>query len=240
MIKIKKNEKPELQVCQMVCDKGLHPKLNNYDIMKFHNEHFTTLFIGKPGSGKTNLLYSFMKSPKLWRKLWHNVFLFQPSHSRASMKDKLFDSLPDDQKFEELNVENLDFVIDAIKNEDPKYNNCIIFDDMGAYLKNNDIMMKLKELIFNRRHYRTSIIFLCQTWFSVAKDIRKLFSNIFCFKCAKSELKNLFDEVIEGKDKYINDISKIVFSEPYKYLFINTNSQRLFDGFDELIFDEDE
>jgi len=239
MIKIKENNKPILKVCEMICDTGLHPKLNEYDIMKFHNEHFTSLFIGKPGSGKTNLLYSFMKSPKLFRKIWHNIFLFQPSHSRVSMKDKLFDDLPEDQKFEELNDENLNYVMETIKSEDAKYNNCIIFDDMGAYLKDPLIMKTLKELIFNRRHYRTSIIFLCQTWYSVPKDIRKLFSNIFCFKCAKQELKVLFDEVIEGKEKYINDISKLVFSEPYKWLFINTNSQRLFDGFDEIVIEDE-
>lgn len=236
-IKIKTNEKPNLKVCEMMCDTGLHPKLNNYDIMKFHNEHFTSLFIGKPGSGKTNLLYSFFQSSKLWKKLWHNIFLFQPSHSRVSMKDKLFDNLPPSQKFEELNNESLYYVMETIKSEDSKYNNCIIFDDMGSYLKNPEIMRVLKELIFNRRHYRTSIIFLCQTWLSVPKDIRKLFSNIFCFKCAKNELKMIFEEVIEGKEKYINDISKIVFNEPYKWLFINTNSQRLFDGFDELLFE---
>lgn len=239
MIKIKKNDKPNLDVCEMVCDTKLNKRLDDYELTKFHNEHFTTLFIGKPGSGKTNLLYSFMKSPKIFKKVWHNIFLFQPSHSRASMKDKIFDTLPDDHKFDELTVENLDNVINIIKEEDKKYNNCIIFDDMGAYLKDHDIMTLLKELIFNRRHLRTSIIFLCQTWLSVPKDIRKLFSNIFCFKCAKNELKQIFDEVIEGKDKYINDISKTVFNEPYKYLFINTNSQRLFDGFDELIIDEE-
>jgi hypothetical protein len=47
------------------------------------------------------------------------------------------------------------------------------------------------------------------------------------------------DEVVESKAKYMNDIAKIVFDEPYKYLFINVNTQRLFDGFDELIFDEE-
>jgi len=195
--------------------------------------------IGRPASGKTSLLYSFFKSPKIFRKVFHNIYLFQPSHSRASMKDNIFSKIPQEQCYEELNYDNLSDVMDTIKNEDKKYNNCIIFDDMTAYLKNADVKQLLKELIFNRRHLRTTVIFLVQTWYSIEKDIRKLFSNIFCFRVSKQELSTIMDEVVESKAKYMNDIAKIVFDEPYKYLFINVNSQRLFDGFDELIFDEE-
>ncbi|MFZ9146379.1 MAG: ATPase/DNA packaging protein, partial [Sediminibacterium sp.] len=106
-------------------------------------------------------------------------------------------------------------------------------------LKNADVKKLLKELIFNRRHLRTTIIFLVQTWYSIEKDIRKLFSNIFCFRVAKQELESIFNEVVESKAKYMTEISKMVFDRPYKYLFINVNSQRLFDGFDELIFEEE-
>jgi len=87
----------------------------------------------------------------------------------------------------------------------------------------------------NRRHLRCSIYFLVQTWFSIEKDIRKLFSNIFVFRVSKKELETIFDEVVEQKKCYVGDIAKIVYDEPYKYLFINTDSQRLFKCFDELI-----
>lgn len=235
----KRNEAPALSKCEMVCDGGLHEKLNNFELTKFLNSHETNLLIGRPASGKTSLLYSFFKSPKIFRKVFHNIYLFQPSHSRASMKDNIFEKIPQEQCYEELNYENLHGVMETIKSEDKKYNNCIIFDDMTAYLKNGDVKQLLKELIFNRRHLRTTVIFLVQTWYSIEKDIRKLFSNIFCFRVSKQELSTIMDEVVESKAKYMNDIAKIVFDEPYKYLFINVNTQRLFDGFDELIFDEE-
>lgn len=235
----KKNEAPTLTPCDMRCDGGLHEKLNNFELTKFLNSHETNLMIGRPASGKTSLLYSFFKSPKIFRKVFHNIYLFQPSHSRASMKDNIFEKIPQEQCYEELNYENLQNVMDTIKSEEKKYNNCIIFDDMTAYLKNGDVKQLLKELIFNRRHLRCTVIFLVQTWFSIEKDIRKLFSNIFCFRVSKQELSTIMDEVVESKAKYMNDIAKIVFDEPYKYLFINVNTQRLFDGFDELIFDEE-
>lgn len=238
-ITLKKNESPDLATCEMICDGGLHPKLNNYDLTKFLNGHETNLMIGRPASGKTSLLYSFFKSPKIYRKVFHNIYLFQPSHSRASMKDNIFEKIPEEQRYDELDYESLNTVMETIKSEDKKYNNCIIFDDMTASLKNHDVKKLLKELIFNRRHLRTTIIFLVQTWYSIEKDIRKLFSNIFCFRVAKQELSSIFDEVVESKAKYMNDIAKMVFDKPYKYLFINVNSQRLFDGFDELIFEEE-
>ena len=56
-ITIKHNKKPILPVCQMICDKKINSKLDKYELTKFLNCHSTNLLIGKPGSGKTNLIY---------------------------------------------------------------------------------------------------------------------------------------------------------------------------------------
>ena len=77
-----------------------------------------------------------------------------------------------------------------------------------------------------------------QTWFSVEKDLRRLWDNIFVFRVSKDELKNIFNEVVEQSKDLVEDIAKIVYDKPYEYLMINTESQRLFKGFDELIIQE--
>jgi hypothetical protein len=51
MIILRKNAKPELLICEMLCDGGLDPKLSLYDLAKFMNEHATNLFLGRPRSG---------------------------------------------------------------------------------------------------------------------------------------------------------------------------------------------
>ena len=236
-ITIKKHKKPSLKPCEMVCDKPLHKKLDKYELTKFMNAHTTNLLIGKPRSGKTSLLFSLFENKDILKKVYHRIYIFQPPQSRQSMKNKLFDKLPSDQLFEELNFENLDLVLDEIKASDD-LNIAIIFDDVTASLKNFDTLNLLKQLIFNRRHLRTSVFFLVQTWFSVPKDIRKLFSNIFVFRVNKNELKTIFEETIEDPEltSLAPNISKLIYDKPFNFMFINTDTQRIFKNFDELIF----
>jgi KaiC/GvpD/RAD55 family RecA-like ATPase len=232
-ISIKENAMPKLKHCKMICDVKLHPKLDNYELTSFLNRHSTNLMIGKPGMGKTSLLYSFLKSKEIFKNTYDKIFLFQPEQSRASMKDKLFDKIPDEQKYDELTIENLNEVEENLS----EHNNLLIFDDMTAYLKDKTLKKKFRELIYNRRHKHLSIIFLVQSYLSIEKDIRKLFSNLFIFKTSKKEMETIFDELIELPKEYIIPIMKMTYDEPYNYLFINTDSQRLFKNFDEILIE---
>lgn len=239
-IEIIENEKPNMPECKMLCDNGLHNKLNKYELTKFLNQHSTTLFIGKPRSGKTSLLFSLIKG--VLKKCFHRIYVFQPSESRASMSNDLFGKLPQEQVYDELNVENLQEVMDKIRVDASKdLNSLIIFDDQTAHLKKKDTLQLFKELIFNRRHLHTSLYFCVQTYFSVPKDIRRLWTNLFIFKTSKDELINLWSEQIEYENSILPKIRKLVYDKPYQYLFINADSQRMFKGFDEIkIYDSDD
>jgi hypothetical protein len=239
-LSILEREKPHLGKTEMVCDMDLHKKLNKYELTKFLNKHSANLLCGRAGSGKTSLLFSMFKSPDIFKKVFHNIFLFQPFASASSVKNNVFDAIDEDQKFNELNEENLSGVMETVRNEDKKYNNCIIFDDMTAYLKYGEVEKLLKELVFNRRHYRTSIFFLVQSYVSVPSQIRKLFSNLFIFKVSKKELETIRDEILEAIPKdCVGELAKLVFDKPHEYLFINADSQRLFKKFDEIIIHDE-
>ncbi len=153
------NDKPHLSKTHMVCDMDLHKKLNKYELTRFLNKHSANLLVGRAGSGKTSLLFSMFKSPDIFKKVFHNIFLFQPFASASSVQNNIFDSIPDEQKFDDLTEESLGGVMDIVRNEDKKFNNAIIIDDMTSKLKDKDVEKLLKELIFNRRHYRTSVFF---------------------------------------------------------------------------------
>lgn len=240
MIKIKENEKPNLKKCEMVCDKPLHKKLDNYELTKFLNGHTTNLILGRPASGKSSILYSLFKSPKCLKKVFNKVFIFRPERSGASMKDDIFDKLPDEQKYYELNLENLENCMNQIEAMESDENSCIIMDDVTSNLKDKILEKKFRELVFNRRHLHTSIFFLVQTWKSIPRDIRKMFSNLFIFKCSKAEINDVFDEVFETqKDKFV-DIMKICYDKKHNFMFLNTDSGRVFKNWDELIFEEED
>lgn len=239
MIRIKSNDKPTLPKCEMKCDNILHEKLNKYDLTTFLNSHSMNLLIGKPKSGKTSLLHSMFQHKGLLRYCFTKVYLFQPVQSGASINDSIFDTLPEDQIYNELSYENLAEVRSRIEEDAANgLSSCIIFDDVTAELKNKSTLQLFKQLAFNRRHLRLSMYFLVQTWFSVSKEIRRLWSNIFVFKVSKNEMRNIWDEIIEHADEYMHPIMKMVYNEPYKFLFINTDSQRLFDGWDEILIDD--
>ena len=233
--------KPKITPPEMLCDSPLHPKLDKYELTSYLNQHSTNLLIGKPKSGKSSLLWAMFKTKKMLNKVFDHVYLFQPSHSRASIKNDIFKKHDEDKMFDELTYEDLDDVIDRIKGTEKKENSVIIFDDMSAYLKNKETLRLFKELIFNRRHLRTSIYFLNQTFFSVPKELRRLFSNIFVFKVSRNEMGNLFDEVVEQDNvkQLMPEISKLVYDKPYQYLFINTDQQKFYKGFDRIDFDEE-
>lgn len=235
------NEKPVLGKTEMLCDFGLADKLNKYELTKFLNTHSATILAGKAGSGKTSLLFSMFRSKDLLKKVYHNVFLFQPYASASSVKNNVFDAIPDEQKFDDLTEETLGGVMDLIKDEDKKFNNAIVIDDMTAKLKNKDIERLLKQLIFNRRHYRCSVFFLVQSYKSVPLQIRKSFTNFFIFRVSKNELETIREEILESIPREcVGELSKFVYDKPHEFLFINADSQRLFKGFDEIIIDDDE
>jgi len=236
-----KLKQPKITPPEMLCDKPLHPKLNNYELTSYMNQHSTNLLLGRPRSGKSSLMWAMMKDRKLLNRVYHNIYLFQPSHSRSSIKNDIFKKHDKEKMFDELTFENLKDVMERIKGTPSDENNVILFDDMASYLKNKDTLQLFKELIFNRRHLHCSIFFLNQTFFSVPKELRRLFSNVFIFKVSKNELQNVFDEIVE--DNYVKTmlptITKVVYDKPFSYLFINTDNQKFYKKFDRIDFNED-
>jgi GTPase SAR1 family protein len=224
----------------MNCDGGIHDKLDKYELTRFLNQHSMNLFLGPPRSGKTSLLYSFFKSSKILKNCFHTIYVFQPKQSRASMQDKIFDTLPEDQLYDELSYDNLSEVMDRIRlDADEGFNSAILFDDQSAYLKNKDTMRLFKELVWNRRHLHVSCFFCVQSWFAVPKELRRVWTNAFIFKVNKQQLNDIWEEIIEKPKDLVDKIRKLVYDKPHQYLFINVDNQRIFKCWDEIILDDE-
>jgi len=162
------------------------------------------------------------------------------------MLDGALNQLEPERIYDELDYEDLDEVMELCKMENDndlktKLKFCLIFDDMGAYLKNKSTIKLFNELMMNRRHLRISVIFLVQTFYSVSREMRRLFSNFFIFKVNKRALIEIFDEILEEKNKdLINDVAKLVYDKPHTFLYINSDNGRMFKNWDEIIIKEDD
>ena len=233
MITVTECDKPILNYSSVSCDSGIHPKLDKYELLSNFNRHSFNMIIGRPGSGKSSLLQSLFNNKHCFKKCFNSIYLFQPATSRGSMKNDIFNNLPSEMVYNELTENNLQQVINNIKQASDE-NHCIILDDMGAYLKNVEIQKLLKELVFNRRHLHTSIFVVAQSYKSLPLDLRKLVSNFIIFKVSKLELNEIFKENVESLNDYTDQISKIVYDAPHNFLAINPETRQLFKNWDKL------
>jgi len=236
MFHLKTNNPPVLKMPSFSVDNELDSKLNEYEITSLMNRSNFTLFLGRAGSGKSSLLISFLQTPALFKKVYHNIFLFMPNNSRNSIRNGFFDkNLPEDQIFDDVSLENLQYVYDKAQ-EDARedLNTLIIFDDTQKYLK-GECEKLLLHIINNRRHARVSIWLACQTYNSIPRQVRQGITDLFIFKINKTEMENIFNEMVEQHKKLFHDILQFVFDKPHNFLYLNTNSQRLFKNWNEII-----
>lgn len=241
MIRIKQNEAPDLRKPTFMCDTKLHNKLDNYEVTSLLNKSNFTLFLGPPASGKTTMMISMLNTPSLFKRCFNKIFVFMPAHSRGSLKENIFEQLPNEQLFDSLTDETINEVFEQIEEvADDGGFSLLVLDDMQAYLKDKYVAKRLTEIIANRRHLRTSVWLIAQTYKSIPKQVRQMLTNLFVFKVRKSEMANIFEEQVELMKDNFQDVIKMAYKTPHDYLFIDTLSQRVFRNFDELLLDDDD
>jgi KaiC/GvpD/RAD55 family RecA-like ATPase len=239
-ITLKKNKALKLSIPSFTCDDNpLGEHLNEYDMLSNLNCFGFTCLIGKPGSGKTSIVISWLTGKgknKVFRKIFDNIILCMPESSRNSLKKNIFENHDPTKMFEELTIDSINNIYNMLlKNSKEKEKTLLILDDVGASLKRNDIQTILKKIIFNRRHLKVHIIVMLQSFTTAPLVIRKLYTNVIMFKPSKKEFETLFEELFETKKDNAIEIMNFVYDRPHQYLFLNVDSQRMYKNFDEVI-----
>ena len=242
--KIIKNKKLHMDIPEFTCDDNpVGEHLNKYPMLQHLNNYGFNVFIGRPGSGKTSLLVAYLSNKgknKIFLKCFNNVLVVMPSHSIASMKKNIFKKHDPDKMYNELNISTINDIYSKLQAySDEHENTLLIMDDVGASLKNSEIQLILKTIIYNRRHLKVHIVMLCQSFQSIPKEIRKLITNCIMFKPSKVEFEKLFEELFETKREYALDLLNL-YKKRGDYLFLNVEFQRIFNDFNEIIFDNSE
>jgi predicted ATPase len=234
-ITIKKNDIPNLKKPSFVVDSELHKKLNDYEITSLMNKHNFCLFLGKAGSGKSTLLISLLQSPSMFKNIYHTILLFCPPNSRASLKNDFWSILAENQIYDELNIDNLNDAYQiAQDNAQEGYKTLIVLDDVQKNLKGESEKLLL-HMVNNRRHSNLSIWMACQTYKSIPMQVRMGLTSLFIFKIQKKEMSTIFDEQVEIPENVFKDIVKIAFKKSHDFIFIDSNSQKIFLNWDQII-----
>ena len=189
---------------------------------------FGWLIVGKPRSGKTNLLLNLTtKAHKNLNRKFDRVYLWSPSI--ATMESNPFELLPDDQKHEQLTLQNLTAVLAEIKDSEDKI--LFLFDDVIADMRGKgraELENLLHKVFFNRRHLAgkggsVSIIATSQTYNKIDPKLRRTASHLTFFENKnKKELDTIFDEVILIPKKEFYDVLRYVYDKPFQFLYIDT------------------
>jgi hypothetical protein len=189
---------------------------------------FAMLIVGKPGMGKTSLILSLVcKSGKAFNRKFDKVYVWSPS--LITMEGDPFEMIPDDQKYEEATFENIQGVLDEIKDSGEKV--LFIFDDVIADIRGKGkgiIENLLEKIFFNRRHLAgaggsVSIIATSQTYNKISPKLRKTASQlVFYENKQKKERESIFDEVILiPKQEYI-DALRFIYDKKHNFMYIDT------------------
>ena len=238
-ITIKHNDEPPLKKPSFVVDGKLHDKLDNYEITKLMNKHSFSLFLGRAGSGKSTLLISLLQSPKLFKSVYHTIILFCPPNSRASIKNDFWSVLPEEQIYDELNLETLTEAYNVAEaNAAEGFRTLIVLDDVQKSLK-GEVEKLLLHAVNNRRHAALSIWMACQTYKSIPRQVRQGLSSLFIFKIQKGEMATIFDEQVEIADSVYKEILDMSYKKAHDFIFIDSNSQRIFINWHEVIISDE-
>ena len=215
-------------------------KFNDKIKPPFPNSSFFLTIIGKPGSGKTNLLVNMLTNKNIYKRVFDKVLLVMPKNSIKSLKNNIFADLPEEQQFNELTPDVFETIkhiraefdeIDEDAKKKPRSKNMLlILDDVTAQLKDKDNQKLLIELSTNRRHLKLSIILISQYLRAIPRAVRSQTTNLVYFFKLANELDNniVRDEYINlSKDRF-NSLMRFVFENQHDLLCIDKNNESYF------------
>ena len=226
-----------MNIREKECDKKLALKKFEFSVDEadktipepLPRKSFFMLIAGRPGSGKSTLLLNLLtKKGRMFYRKFDKIYLFSPS--LKSMKGNPFKSIPENQKFEDLTIENMESAITGIEDSGDKV--LFVLDDVVADMGKNAILNNyLMKLLFNRRHLcgeggSTSWIITTQGFVRIPAPIRKTASHLILYHTRnRKELDTIFDETILLKKSEYYDILNYVFDKKHNFIFIDLDKK---------------
>lgn len=203
------------------------------------------LMIGSGGSGKTSLLLNHFRRGGAYHKKFHNLYLFTPQISFASVKNHPFEK--HDKVMHELTRDTLEELYEELKEkkeeqdeEDEIEYNCVIIDDMASTLKEKDVQKLLNTMLIKARHLNTCFIFTLQSYAYMPKTLRKQTTNATIFKPKnREEWESINHELLQMKPDDAKRLYEYAFGKEYSHLDVDTIESKLYRNYNLLQITKD-
>tara|TARA_R110002126_G_scaffold66903_3_gene169834 strand:- start:6 stop:536 length:531 start_codon:yes stop_codon:yes gene_type:complete len=161
-----------------------------------------------------------------------------------TMEGDPYEMIPEDQKFDEATLENIQGALDDIKDTGKKY--LWIFDDVIADIRGKgkgEIENLLQKIFFNRRHLAgaggsLSIIATSQTYNKIDPKLRKTASQLVQYKPQKKEVENIYDDMIMIPKQEFMDVLRYIYDKKHNFMYIDTTlpeTKQIHKNFNQLI-----
>lgn len=205
--------------------------------------HFAWLFVGKPKSGKTNLIINLItRKEELYHKQFNRVYFFSKSFHTV---DKRLE-IPKERVITTFDFETLHGVLDELESyndsfsatNDAQPHSLIVLDDVVSKFKKG--IDELQAMIFNRRHYHVSVMIVAQVYNKVPLELRKCCDTLSIFYTGhRGEMRNIWEEYLGHLTKeQVFELWDYVFDREFMFLMVRADivpaRNGLFKNFDQI------
>lgn len=191
---------------------------------------FICALSGAPGTGKSSLLYSMLKSPAFYKGKFNHIDLFVPEASYLSIKDHPLRGLK--TIHHDLTASDLDEYYKskaALRKENmaedyPTEYSLLIIDDFGDRLRDEAVVVALKRILVKSRHICTACFICIQGYMHLDARIRGLLTNCILFKPTSAREWSVFQKEMLAnltKDEGVA-LQRYIYDEPFSHLDIDT------------------
>lgn len=208
------------------------------------------LIVGKPGSGKSHYVESYMKKQmrigSSKATCYDSIYVVCPESSQSSYDKSFIVDCDKEKVFDELNIANLNQIYDGIletkeqgddKKKNDNYFSLLIIDDCASELKDKHIQKKLLKLLRNHRHLHCTIMIVSQNYMAIEKNCRDCIRNLVQFSTTniKEKEKIRFEWLANLKTKEFDYFWDFMFKDQkYQFLQCDRKTDEIYKTFNKV------
>lgn len=158
-----------------------------------------SVFVGMPGSGKSNLLMYMLLSPNFWFGFFDEIYLFGPTVK----SDKLYDRIevPDDHiisdpdqmlpKLTEI-LQKQQASVESSKKDANKV--LVVFEDITSFFHKIQSKTEFQRWYVQFRHLKGSVVSMVHKYKAFNRTARMCSRHLLVWECNMTERKQLYED----------------------------------------------